>query len=201
MSELRSLEFDRLRREPQQDPPGPKVGARRPHLKRHGQVSASHRTHSPLGAGGLRLTSGPLNAHADIAGQSLARQANDIARDLTQADPKVYWPDLAGTAAVTWLSFWIAATAASTAWTTVAGIVCILALYRGISFIHELTHLRRDDVPGFHFAWNALIGVPWLTPSLLYEGVHILHHAKDRYGTDRDPEYHPLARRPSCRCS
>jgi fatty acid desaturase len=72
----------------------------------------------------------------------------------------------------------------------------VLALYRGISFIHELTHLRRDDVPFFHFAWNVLIGVPWLTPSLLYEGVHILHHAKDRYGTARDPEYHPLARRP-----
>ena len=77
-----------------------------------------------------------------------------------------------------------------------AGAVCVLALYRGISFIHELTHLRRDDVPGFHAAWNVLIGVPWLTPSLLYEGVHILHHAKDRYGTARDPEYHPLARRP-----
>lgn len=137
-----------------------------------------------------------MNAHSDIAGQSLARQANDIARDLTQADPKVYWPDLIATAAVTWLSLWVAATAASPGWTLMAGIVAILALYRGISFIHELTHLRRDDVPGFHFAWNVLIGVPWLTPSLLYEGVHILHHAKDRYGTDRDPEYHPLARRP-----
>ena len=148
---------------------------------------------------GLRLrglTSGLLNAHADIAGQSLARQANDIARDLTRPSPRVYWLDLAVTAIVTWLSFGVAAAAASTAWTLVAGVVCILGLYRGISFIHELTHLRRDDIPGFHFAWNVLIGVPWLTPSLLYEGVHILHHAKDRYGTPRDPEYHPLARRP-----
>lgn len=157
--------------------------------------------HSPLGDGRLRLTSGPLNAHADIqarerAGQSLARQANDIARDLTRADPKVYWLDLVVTAAVTWLAFAIAATAAQPGWTVVAGLVAILGLYRGISFIHELTHLKRDDVPGFHFAWNVLIGVPWLTPSLLYEGVHILHHAKDRYGTARDPEYHPLARRP-----
>ena len=78
----------------------------------------------------------------------------------------------------------------------VAGAVCVLALYRGISFIHELTHVRSSELPGFHFAWNLLIGVPWLTPSLLYEGVHMLHHAKDRYGTERDPEYHPLARRP-----
>lgn len=136
-----------------------------------------------------------MNAIADSE-VSLARQANELARDLARADPRVYWLDLSVTAAVTWLSLAIAATSASPAWAITAGVVCILALYRGISFIHELTHLRPDEVPGFHFAWNLLIGVPWLTPSLLYEGVHILHHAKDRYGTARDPEYHPLARRP-----
>ncbi|MFZ5718510.1 MAG: fatty acid desaturase family protein [Pseudomonadota bacterium] len=130
------------------------------------------------------------------AEKSLARQANELAGDLTRANPGIYWADLAATAAVTWTSLWIAVTSTSAAWAWTAAIVCVFALYRGISFIHELTHLRRDDVPGFHFAWNVLIGVPWLTPSLLYEGVHILHHAKDRYGTPRDPEYHPLARRP-----
>ncbi len=31
----------------------------------------------------------------------------------------------------------------------------------------------------------------------MYEGVHMLHHAKDRYGTDDDPEYRPLARLPA----
>lgn len=133
---------------------------------------------------------------APLAEASLARQANELARDLARANPRVYWLDLGVTALVTWLSLAIAATSVSPAWALTAGAVCILALYRGISFIHELTHLRRDDVPGFHFAWNVLIGAPFLTPSLLYEGVHILHHAKDRYGTARDPEYHPLARRP-----
>ncbi|WP_293901744.1 fatty acid desaturase [Phenylobacterium sp.] len=127
---------------------------------------------------------------------SLARQANELARDLARANPRVYWADLLVTAAVTWLSLFVATASPSAGWAVLAGVVCVLSLYRGISFIHELTHLRRDDVPGFHFAWNVLIGVPFLTPSLLYEGVHILHHAKDRYGTARDPEYHPLARRP-----
>lgn len=130
------------------------------------------------------------------AGQSLARRANDLARDLMRANPRIYWLDLAATATVTWLAFYVAVTAQSLGWTLAAGAVAVLALYRGISFIHELTHLKREDVPGFHFAWNLVIGVPWLTPSFLYEGVHILHHAKDRYGTARDPEYHPLARRP-----
>lgn len=127
---------------------------------------------------------------------SLARQANDLARELMRATPRIYWLDLAVTAGVTWLSLLIATTTASLGWGLTAGVVCVLALYRAISFIHELTHLKREDVPGFHFAWNLIIGVPFLTPSLLYEGVHILHHAKDRYGTARDPEYHPLARRP-----
>ena len=134
-----------------------------------------------------------VTPHPDV---SLARQANDIARDLTRANPRVYWLDLAVSASVTWLSLWIAVTTASLGWGLTAGMVCVLALYRGISFIHELAHLKPDELPGFHIAWNVVIGVPFLTPSLLYEGVHILHHAKDRYGTARDPEYHPLARRP-----
>lgn len=137
-----------------------------------------------------------MSEPTSFAEHSLARQVNDLARDLARANPRVYWLDFAVTAAVTWLSLFVTTTAVSPAWSITAGIVCILALYRGISFIHELTHLRPDDVPGFHFAWNLLIGVPWLTPSLLYEGVHVLHHARDRYGTARDPEYHPLAHRP-----
>ena len=38
-----------------------------------------------------------------------------------------------------------------------------------------------------------LVGVPMLTPSFMYEGVHTLHHARTRYGTAEDPEYLPLA--------
>lgn len=148
-----------------------------------------------LGTGAFPSYIANVTVDATTTELSLARQANDLARDLTRANPRIYWLDLTVTAAVTWLSLWVAVTA-TPAWALTAAIVCVFALYRGISFIHELTHLRRDDVPGFHFAWNVLIGVPWLTPSLLYEGVHILHHAKDRYGTARDPEYHPLARRP-----
>ena len=148
-----------------------------------------------MGAGPRPLKSAAVNAPAHIAAPSLARQANDLAGDLARPQPPIYWTDLALTAAVTYASLALALTAPG--WPAIlAGAVCVLALYRGVSFIHELTHLKKDDIPGFHLAWNVLIGVPWLTPSLLYEGVHILHHAKDRYGTARDPEYHPLARRP-----
>jgi fatty acid desaturase len=81
----------------------------------------------------------------------------------------------------------------STGWMVAAMIVSILGLYRAGSFIHELTHIKHSAVPGFRFGWNALVGVPLLLPSFMYEGVHSLHHAKTRYGTSEDPEYLPLA--------
>jgi fatty acid desaturase len=72
--------------------------------------------------------------------------------------------------------------------------VAVLALYRAVLFIHELTHQRLSTLPGFWTAWNLLIGIPLLMPSFFYEGVHTLHHAKSHYGTVRDPEYFPLGR-------
>ncbi len=188
MSELRSLEYVAFTRAAA-DPPGSKVGAGGATLKQGAAIS-------PFCERPADLKSPPVSAAEVIAPEpSLARTANDVARDLLGANPRIYWPDLLVTAAVTYASFAVAATAA---WPVAlaAGAVCVLALYRGISFIHELTHVRSTELPGFHFGWNALIGVPWLTPSLMYEGVHMLHHAKDRYGTAADPEYHPLARRP-----
>jgi fatty acid desaturase len=71
--------------------------------------------------------------------------------------------------------------------------VAILLLYRATSFIHEITHMKRDHVPGFRLAWNLIIGIPMLIPSFLYEGTHNQHHSKLRYGTAGDPEYLPLA--------
>ncbi|WP_309092683.1 fatty acid desaturase [Phenylobacterium sp.] len=136
-----------------------------------------------------------MTAEALAPAPSLARLANDLTRDLMRPNPGIYWLDLVATAAVTYLSLWVAVTAQG-AWAFAGAAVCVLALYRAVSFIHELTHQRRDELPGFHLGWNVLVGAPFLTPSLLYEGVHMLHHAKDRYGTVKDPEYMPLARLP-----
>ncbi|MGH6963426.1 MAG: fatty acid desaturase family protein [Phenylobacterium sp.] len=138
-----------------------------------------------------------MSSVAVTAPPSLARQANEIVGDLTRPKPWVYWCDLAATALILYLSLFLAATLATPALVLLAAAIAVLALYRAISFIHELTHLRPGAVPGFHLGWNALIGAPFLTPSLMYEGVHMLHHAKDRYGTHEDPEYRPLARLPA----
>jgi fatty acid desaturase len=41
--------------------------------------------------------------------------------------------------------------------------------------------------------WNLVVGIPLLTPSFMYEGVHTIHHKRTQYGTIEDPEYLPLA--------
>jgi hypothetical protein len=79
-------------------------------------------------------------------------------------------------------------------WAALAcGVLAALALYRALLFIHELTHIHKNALPGFRLVWNLLVGIPMLTPSFMYEGVHTLHHARTRYGTAEDPEYLPLA--------
>jgi fatty acid desaturase len=83
--------------------------------------------------------------------------------------------------------------APSTGLMLAAALVSIFALYRAGSFIHEITHIRHRDVPYFRLGFNAVVGVPLLVPSFMYEGVHQLHHARTRYGTVEDPEYLPLA--------
>ena len=125
---------------------------------------------------------------------TLARRAHELTADLMTPDPRRYWADLALTSGAVYASLWLALGDGPLPVRILAAVVCVFALYRGISFIHELTHLGPGDAPGFKFAWNALIGVPFLVPSLLYEGVHNLHHMTKRYGTATDPEYLPLAR-------
>jgi hypothetical protein len=72
----------------------------------------------------------------------------------------------------------------------------VLGLYRLGSFIHEITHMKADSVPGYRLGWNLIAGIPLMIPSFMYEGVHTLHHARNRYGTARDPEYMALALKP-----
>lgn len=122
----------------------------------------------------------------------LLRTAAQITRDLHAAKPAIYWADLIISAALGYGGLAVAVLASG--WLQVAGIViAILALYRAGSFIHELTHLKPGAVPFFRAGWNAIIGVPLLVPSFMYEGVHTIHHTRTRYGTIEDPEYLPLA--------
>jgi fatty acid desaturase len=125
--------------------------------------------------------------------RELLRAAVELTRDISRARGEIYWPDMLGSAALGYAGLVGAILLANPFLALASALVAVLALYRALLFIHELTHIHRTALPGFRLAWNVLVGIPMLTPSFMYEGVHSLHHARTRYGTPEDPEYLPLA--------
>ena len=124
---------------------------------------------------------------------AMIRAASELTRDLVTPSARIYWTDFLASTIVGYAGVVAAILAPSTGWLLVASLVAVLALYRAGSFIHELTHIRKNALPGFRFVWNLLVGVPLLIPSFMYEGIHSLHHNRTKYGTVEDPEYLPLA--------
>jgi fatty acid desaturase len=118
----------------------------------------------------------------------------DLVRDLHRASRGFFWTDLLLTSALGWSAF-----VAAVVWKPfsapmlLALLVSVFALYRGLCFMHEITHQNWRTLPGFETAWNWLIGFPLLMPSFIYVGVHLDHHRISSYGTENDPEYLPFA--------
>jgi fatty acid desaturase len=129
-------------------------------------------------------------------GPSLA-EYKKLLEDCFPANPWIYWTDFLFTAVVGWGAFIETERlpAFSLAQITFF-LISVFALYRGVLFIHELTHRERTDLPGFSIAWNLVFGIPTLFPSFMYRGVHIDHHKKNSYGTEEDGEYLPLGASP-----
>jgi fatty acid desaturase len=114
-----------------------------------------------------------------------------------RAEPSkfVYWADLLASTCIAWAFFVVAAQALPGSLVHIAATLgAILAMLRAALFIHELSHFTRGQLPGFELAWNALIGIPMLIPSLMYVGSHLDHHTRMGFGTNDDPEYAPIAR-------
>lgn len=131
---------------------------------------------------------------AALAHEPLEIASRKLVQDLHEPRPWIFWSDLLASAVAGWAAFAFAATTAPVSGPWLMAIAAsTLALYRGLCFTHELTHLRRRALPGFETAWNALFGVPLLLPSFTYVGVHQSHHSLATYGTDADPEYLPFA--------
>lgn len=145
---------------------------------------------APKAAADSRQSAAPFLVPED---NDLIRTAAKVTRDLNTPKPAVYWADFLASVAVGYGALAGAIVIQSTGLAILCALVAIIALYRAGSFIHELTHVRRNALPGFHFAWNALFGVPMLIPSFMYEGIHSIHHRTKKYGTVEDPEYLPLA--------
>ncbi|WP_299194316.1 fatty acid desaturase [uncultured Erythrobacter sp.] len=125
--------------------------------------------------------------------KDMLRAARESTKDLGEAKASIYWTDMLVSTAIGYGGIATAILTDSLAVMIAAGLIAALALYRSLMFIHELTHIHRDALPGFRLAWNLLVGIPMLTPSFMYEGVHVIHHKRTQYGTIEDPEYLPLA--------
>jgi fatty acid desaturase len=121
------------------------------------------------------------------------REARNLLRNLHSPQPAIYWLDLVFTSALGWAAFGIAARSPFSLDMLPWAAIAVFALYRGLAFLHEITHFKTRSLRGFETAWNALIGFPLLMPSFIYVGVHQAHHSLASYGTSDDPEYLPFA--------
>ncbi len=151
----------------------------------------AHQSASPEPTG---AAAHPRSAKSEIPDdKDMLRAAAELTRDINTARPEIYWPDMLASTIIAYAAI-AGAILLEAPWMAVlSGAVGVLAVYRAVLFIHEISHLHRDALPGFRLVWNLIVGIPSLTPSLMYEHVHTLHHARTRYGTVEDPEYLPLA--------
>jgi fatty acid desaturase len=138
----------------------------------------------------------PAPQAAPSAGTADVVAAYQLVRDLFRPSPRAYWLELALTGSASWAAILVACLSGSPFVIAAALTLAVPLWYRALAMIHELTHQRPEELPGFHLAWNLAVGVAWFLPSVMYEGVHAGHHKKTTYGTAADPEYLPLDGRP-----
>jgi len=105
----------------------------------------------------------------------------------------IYWVDLLVSSALAWALFALSYRLpfASPLYFVIT-IADIFVFLRVGYFMHELAHRSNRELPGFSLAWNLLIGIPVLLPSMMMMA-HMDHHRPRAYGTEDDPEYAPIA--------
>lgn len=138
----------------------------------------------------------PQSASDGNQSRDLVITAHRLTSDLVRPRPVVYWTDLLLSCAIGYASLVAAILSTSWAAKSALSVLAILAMYRAMLFIHELSHLRRGAIPGFRTTWNVLVGIPLLMPTFFHDGVHNHHHARSTYGTEKDPEYFVFGDRP-----
>ena len=104
----------------------------------------------------------------------------------------IYWLDLLLSSALAWALFVVSYRAEfGSPLYIVATVADMFVFLRVGYFMHELPHRSERELPGFSLAWNLLIGIPILLPSMMMMA-HMDHHRTTVYGTERDPEYAPI---------
>ncbi len=115
-----------------------------------------------------------------------------LAQRYSKYPKKTYWINLIATALIGWGLFIGAYLSNGWALKSLFLVPAIFALYRLVTFTHEVVHIKKGQVPGFRFAWSVLCGIPLLAPHFMYRELHLAHHSKNKYNTDKDIEYFPF---------
>lgn len=111
-------------------------------------------------------------------------------RDFHEIKPWIYWRDMIIGSMIAYTAATIYLTApAFSFWQIGSFLVAVFWLYRVGSLVHEVAHLGGHELTSFKVAWNVIVGIPTLTPSVFFTGHHRDHHTQRVYGTPQDPEY------------
>ncbi len=129
----------------------------------------------------------------EISDEQLVAQLRKRFAATFQLNARLYWLDLLLSSLLGWIAFWLSVQQSfgSLAYLATTSIA-LIALLRAALFIHEIAHCKRGSLPGFECGWHALVGLPFMLPSLMYVGSHGDHHRPHTFGTTSDPEYAPL---------
>lgn len=134
----------------------------------------------------LQVTSDKLYGETTFQSKELKM----LFTDLYELKAHIFWVDFLLSATGGWIAFTCACLSKPMSWQMFTFItMAAICLYRAMAFLHELSHIAPNTLPGFAKAWNLFIGIPLLVPSFVYVGVHLHHHRLSSYGTVRDPEY------------
>jgi fatty acid desaturase len=122
-----------------------------------------------------------------------ARSTRALVADLFSPKPVIYWIDFFLSITIGYAAAGVVFSAPNLSFLQIAAVpVAGLAIFRAVTYLHELAHQKTEDLPGFKIVWNLACGIPTLMPSTFYE-THLDHHRSHDYGTDHDGEYLPLA--------
>jgi fatty acid desaturase len=121
-------------------------------------------------------------------------QVRALVEDLFHIRTGVYWINFLLTMIVAWTGFLFCL------WSLKHGVslfivglmVSAMAFYRGLVFVHEITHVRDAELFGFTVFWNAVCGMFLFIPDYTYL-CHASHHRVNSFSTKTDPEYLPLS--------
>ncbi|MGY8873104.1 MAG: fatty acid desaturase family protein [Pseudomonadales bacterium] len=110
-----------------------------------------------------------------------------------EVKPWVYWIDFLLSVIIGFSSFQLLNLSASTDLMSILlYMVSVFSFLRALGFIHEISHQSKGKnssfMKKFRFAWNLLIGVPFMLSSPFYS-CHLKHHSSKTFGTEKDPQY------------